>query len=67
MKPTNPKQYTDTVGTDCRFTAEWMKNTGLFIGEQVGGAACFQPDKTVSRGEFVTMLVKALDLKVVKQ
>jgi hypothetical protein len=41
-----------------------MKNTGLFIGGQVGGAACFQPDKTVSRGEFVTMLVKALDLKV---
>ncbi len=64
LKPTNPTQYTDTVGTDCRFTAEWMKNTGLFIGEQVGGAACFQPDKAVNRGEFVTMLVKALDMKV---
>lgn len=64
MKPVNPEQYTDTVGTDCRFTAEWMKNTGLFIGEQVGGTACFQPDKTVNRGEFLTMLVKALDMKV---
>lgn len=64
MKPTNPQQYTDTIGTDCRFTAEWMKNTGLFVGEQVGGSACFQPDKTVSRGEFLTMLVKALDIKV---
>lgn len=64
MKPANPEQYTDTVGTDCRFTAEWMKNTGLFIGEQVGGTACFQPDKTVSRGEFLTMLVKTLDMKV---
>ena len=66
MKPTDAQQYTDTVGTDCRFTAEWMKNTGLFIGEQVGGTACFQPDKTVSRGEFLTMLVKALDMKVEK-
>ena len=64
MKPTNSEQYTDTVGTDCRFTAEWMKNTGLFIGEQVGGAACFQPDKSVNRGEFLTMLMKALDMKV---
>lgn len=62
MKPANPEQYTDTVGTDCRFTAEWMKNTGLFIGEQVGGTACFQPDKTVSRGEFLAMMVKALDI-----
>lgn len=66
MKPTDAPQYTDTVGTDCRFTAEWMKNTGLFVGEQVGGAACFQPDKTVSRGEFVTMLVNALDMTVDK-
>ena len=64
MKPTNAEQYTDTVGKACRFTAEWMKNTGLFIGEQVGGTACFQPDKTVSRGEFLTMLVKTLDMKV---
>ena len=66
MKPTNPEQYTDTIGTECRFTAEWMKNTGLFVGEQVGGTACFQPDKTVSRGEFLTMLVKALDMNVDK-
>lgn len=64
MKPSIPGQYNDTAGTDCRFTAEWMKNTGLFIGEQVGGAACFQPAKTVNRGEFLTMLVKALEMKV---
>ena len=64
MKPTNAEQYTDTAGTACEFTAEWMKNTGLFIGEQVGGTACFQPEKTVSRGEFLTMLVKTLDMQV---
>ena len=64
MKPTNPQQYTDTAGSPCRFAAEWMKNTGLFIGEQVGGTTCFQPDKAVSRGEFLTMLVKTLELPV---
>lgn len=64
LKPTDAGQYTDTVGTSCRFEAEWMKNTGLFVGEQVGGTSCFQPDKAVSRGEFLTMLVKTLDIPV---
>ena len=61
-KPTDAPQYTDTVGKSCRFVAEWMKNTGIFVGESLDGNACFQPEKTVTRGEFVTMLVKALDI-----
>lgn len=64
LKPTDAKQYTDTRGADCRFTAEWMKNTGVFVAECVGGENCFQPEKTVTRGEFVTMLVKALEIPV---
>ncbi len=64
LKPTDAAQYTDTAGEDCRFNAEWMKNTGIFIGERVGGASCFQPEKEVTRGEFVTMLVKTLGIPV---
>ncbi len=64
LKPSDATMYTDTVGTNCRFEAEWMRNTGLFVGEQVGGASCFQPEKTVSRGEFMTMLIKTLDISV---
>lgn len=62
LKPTNSKQYSDTVGLDCRFEAEWLRNTGLFVGESVNGKSCFQPDKTVSKGEFLAMMVKALDI-----
>lgn len=62
LKPTDAKQYTDTIGKDCRFAAEWMKNTGIFVGEQLGDSACFSPEKTVTRGEFVTMLVKSLEI-----
>ena len=62
LKPTDATQYTDTVGASCRFAAEWMKNTGLFVGEQVGGTHCFQPEKTVSRGEFLTMLLQTLGI-----
>ena len=64
LKPTDATQYTDTVGTDCRFVAEWMKNTGIFVGENLSGNPCFSPEKPVTRGEFVTMLVKALDIPV---
>ena len=64
LKPSDAAAYTDTMGSDCRFAAEWMKHTGLFVGEQVGGAACFQPEKAVSRGEFLTMLIKTLEIPV---
>lgn len=65
LKPTDTKQYTDTVGNSCRFAAEWMRNTGLFVGESIGGQSCFCPDKTVSRGEFLAMVVKTLDIPTV--
>ncbi len=62
LKPTDARQYTDTMGSGCRFEAEWMRNTGLFVGESIGGQDCFRPDKEVSRGEFITMVVKTLDI-----
>ena len=62
LKPTDSRQYTDTLGQDCRFAAEWMRNTGLFVGETINGQSCFQPEKTVSRGEFLSMMVKTLNI-----
>lgn len=62
LKPSDATQYTDTMGADCRFAAEWMKHTGIFVGESVADKHCFSPEKEVSRGEFVTMLVKALEI-----
>jgi len=62
LKPTEAPQYTDTAGHSCRFAAEWMKHTGIFEGESVVGNPCFSPETAVTRGEFVTMLVKTLEL-----
>ncbi|MBO5128799.1 MAG: S-layer homology domain-containing protein [Oscillospiraceae bacterium] len=64
LKPTDSQQYADTAGESCRFAAEWMKNTGIFVAERVSGNSCFRPGKEVSRGEFLTMLVGALDIPV---
>ena len=62
IKPSDAQQYTDTVGKSCRFAAEWMKNTGIFVGETFNGNGCFSPDKQVSRGDFLTMLVGVLEI-----
>ena len=62
LKPSDAQQYTDTAGKSCRFAAEWMKNTGIFVGETFNGNGCFSPNKQVSRGDFLTMLVGALDI-----
>ncbi len=64
LKPTDAGQYTDTTGQACRFAAEWMRHTGIFSGETVAEQTCFSPQREVTRGEFVTMLVKALDIPV---
>lgn len=62
LKPSDAPGYADTAGRECSFAAEWMKHSGIFAGESLGDQTCFQPDREVSRGEFVTMLVKALDI-----
>jgi len=67
LKPTDAAQYTDTIGRDCRFAAEWMRHTGIFVGENLAGNPCFGPDKAVSRGEFTSMLVRALDIEPEKE
>ena len=67
VKPAAGTMYTDTAGTDCRFTAEWLKNTGIFAGEQVGGECCFGPGKAVTRGEFLVMTMKALGMEADRQ
>ena len=67
LKPTEARQYTDTANLDCRFEAEWLRSTGLFVGEQVGGTQCFQPDKTVSRGEFLAMVMRMLEIPLEEQ
>ncbi|MBQ9149082.1 MAG: S-layer homology domain-containing protein [Oscillospiraceae bacterium] len=64
LKPTDASQYTDTAGQSCRFAAEWMKNTGIFVSERISGNSCFRPAMAVSRGEFLTMMTKTLELPV---
>lgn len=60
LKPAEATAYADTAS----FTAEWMRSTGIFAGETLAGKPCFYPGKTVSKGEFLTMVVKTLSIPV---
>ena len=62
LKPTQAAQYTDTADLDCRFEAEWLRNTGLFVGEQMGNQHYFQPEKPVTGGEFLAMVMQMLEI-----
>ena len=64
LKTNAATTYSDTLGSDCRFAAEWLKNTGLFTGETINGQPCFQPEKTMTRGEFTALLVQSLGISV---
>ena len=64
LKPTDEKRYADTVSSDCRFEAEWLRSTGIFSGETVSGQLCFSPDEPVSRGQFLAMLMQVLEMPV---
>ena len=64
LKPTDGQQYADTIASDCRFEAEWLRSTGIFSGETVNGQFCFSPGESVSRGQFLAMLMQVLDMPV---
>ena len=61
LKPTDKATYADMGGDSDAFYAMWLKEAGLFTGATVGGNLCFEPEKTVSRGEFLVMVMKLVD------
>ena len=45
------------------YYAIWAREQGLLSGEQVAGTLCFRPNESVTRGEFVVMVMKLFDLE----
>ena len=55
-KPTDAKTFAD-LDRDDQFAALWMRETGLFGGELISDRLSFGPEKTVSRGDFLAMVM----------
>ncbi len=47
--------YSDMRGMAEEYAAVALCERGIFTGEQLCGEYCFNPDKTVTRGEFLSM------------
>jgi len=56
-KPTDKKIYADMTDDPDQFVAMWMKEKDIYSGSNIGGNFCFCPEQTVSRGEFLVMVM----------
>ena len=50
--------YVDMHGHSAHVSALTLAENNIFIGEQIGERHFFNPDSTVSRGEFLTMVMR---------
>lgn len=64
QKPTDDLTYADTQQRPCAFEAQWLRFSGIFTGETINGRLCFSPEKALSRGEFLAMLLNTLELPI---
>ena len=47
--------YTDTAGLACAYAAHELAERDVLVGQCMGGRYVFEPERAVSRGEFLTM------------
>ena len=55
-KPTDARTFAD-LDRDEQFTAIWLREAGLFGGEMISDRLSFGPARTVSRGDFLAMVM----------
>ena len=60
LKALDSNTYRDV--TSGQFEALWMREQGLYTGAQVAGALCFGPEEPVTRGDFLVMVMKLLNI-----
>ncbi len=58
-KPTTKVRYEDLSGDPAGKAAVKLAETGVFVGETIGGRYCFSPQAEVSRSEFLSMAMEA--------
>lgn len=58
LKPMDKATYADMRGDPSEFEAMWMRNVGLLEGSELTGQLCFHPEETVSRGEYLVMVME---------
>ncbi|MGM9522163.1 MAG: Ig-like domain-containing protein [Oscillospiraceae bacterium] len=57
-KQSTDVSYSDMTESPVWYAATELAERGIFVGEQVGGQYLFNPDTTVTRGEFLVMCMR---------
>ena len=60
VKPTDKAMYQDLAGDSLAYTAMWLKDKGVYTGKRIAGNLCFEPESSLTRGEFLVMAMKLL-------
>ena len=60
VKPTDKAMYQDLAGDTLAYTAMWLKDRGVYTGKRIARNLCFEPEGTLTRGEFLVMAMKLL-------
>ena len=61
VKPADKAMYQDLAGDSLAYTAMWLKDMGVYTGKRIAGNLCFEPEGTLTRGEFLVMAMKLLE------
>ncbi|MBR4308048.1 MAG: S-layer homology domain-containing protein [Oscillospiraceae bacterium] len=61
LKPSKSASYADMAEDPNYFEALWAKEQGLMGAVELAGKQCFCPRQTVSRGDFLVMLMELTD------
>lgn len=56
--------YADTEGNTVAAAAQYLVEAGIFTGQKLGEQYYFEPDRAVSRSEFLAMVLETADRKV---
>ena len=64
LKAADAAAYADLDSDYDQFEAMWLRASGLFSGRELGGQACFEPNATLSRGEFLVMAMQVAGLRM---
>lgn len=56
-KPSEKATYADMEQDPDAFVATWLREKGIFTGSSIGGHLCFSPEASVSRGEFLVLVM----------
>ena len=62
-KADTPVNYAGLEGHPAHKSAVALAEAGVYVGPCVGGAYCFEPERVVTRSEFLAMAMKAAELE----